>query len=166
MNIIGRQQAPLDHLREKPQRQGVAAAEAALSLSPHRHRPFFAAHRESPHACIYFPFITGSRPHPSRNVGTGEGRPSQALEKGLAVTQPGAADARFVRHAWPRILDLGAAVTTNARDGGGAVHRQELEAKRAVERDEGWYLGHLHRDLTISGAYAAPSLSCCERGGL
>ena len=46
MNITGRQQAPLDHLREKPQRQGVAAAEAALSLSPHRHRPFFAAHRE------------------------------------------------------------------------------------------------------------------------
>ena len=48
MNITGRQQAPLDHLREKPQRQGVAAAEAALPSCPHRHRPFFAAHRESP----------------------------------------------------------------------------------------------------------------------
>ena len=73
----------------------------------------------------------------------GEGRPSQALEKGLAVTQPGAADARFVRHVWPRILDLGAAVDVPQ-----AVHRQELdEAKRAVERDEGWYLGHVNVPL-------------------
>ena len=47
----------------------------------------------------------------------GEARPSQALEKSLAVTQPGAADARFVRHAWPRILDLGAAVDVPQAEG-------------------------------------------------
>ena len=40
MNITGRQQAPLDHLREKPQRQGVAAAEAALPPIPIAIAPF------------------------------------------------------------------------------------------------------------------------------
>ena len=52
-------------------------------------------------------------------------------------------------HATTFVLVLRAAVggavgrrTPNARDGGGAVHRQVLEAKRAVERDEGWYFGH------------------------
>ena len=116
MNITGRQQAPHDHLREKPQRQGVAAAEAALSPYPHRHRPFFAAHRESPHACKYFPLITGSRP--SRNVGMREGRPSQAMEKSLTVTQRGTAEARLI-HAttWIRILGLGAAVNVPHTEG-------------------------------------------------
>ena len=54
MNILGRQQAPLDHLREKPQRQGVAASEAAL-LPSSPVAPLFAAHRESsPMLVTYF----------------------------------------------------------------------------------------------------------------
>jgi hypothetical protein len=117
MNILGRQQAPLDHLREKPQRQGVAASEAALLTSPPS-TPLCLLHIESSPMLVMiyfkFPFITCSRPHTpccSRNVGMGEGRPSQAMKKGLTVTQRGTAEARLI-HAttWIRILDLGAAV--------------------------------------------------------
>ena len=61
MNITGRQQAPHDHLREKPQRQGVAASEAAL-LPSSPVAPLFAAHRESPPMLvIYFPVFRSLR---------------------------------------------------------------------------------------------------------
>ena len=61
MNILGRQQAPLDHLREKPQRQGVAASEAAL-LTSSPVAPLFAAHRESsPMLVTYFPVFRSLR---------------------------------------------------------------------------------------------------------
>ena len=61
MNITGRQQAPLDHLREKPQRQGVAASEAAL-LPSSPVAPLFAAHRESsPMLVTYFPVFRSLR---------------------------------------------------------------------------------------------------------